>query len=305
MSNHFCLGNMGIVTSEEPVAPIPDAYIAISICHDAKIRVMNATPEVKEMLTNLDQEMTMKLGSTRGPLVEHYGTLKLNIGSIETFTPGHSASRSTLGKVFTLRVLEEMHNLGYSFVTSSDLARVQDNATWFFAKSEISKENRGKGLNGRICCIAPSGFPRFNSRLVLLHHDELIKEAVMQALKEGWPSGISGSKDEELLDETVHEVYLKGNWGGNEADGVNTRRTICGIIGRMAAINWRLLTSTNIKGTADIYFFIHDPTYSGQPDDFCILSLGKHDRFRLIKLVMNSSCTILFMLWKMQSTRLV
>ena len=47
-------------------------------------------------------------------------------------------------------------------------------------------------------------------------------------------------------------------------------------------MNWRLLASSNLKGTADSYFFIHDPTFSAHPNDFCMLTLAKTDRFRLI-----------------------
>jgi hypothetical protein len=50
----------------------------------------------------------------------------------------------------------------------------------------------------------------------------------------------------------------------------------------MGGLNWRLLASSNLKGTADSYFFIYDPTFSAHPNDFCMLTLAKMDRFRLI-----------------------
>jgi len=65
-------------------------------------------------------------------------------------------------------------------------------------------------------------------------------------------------------------------------DGLNTRRLICNMAGRMGGLNWRLLASTNLKGTSDSFFFIHDSSFTAHPNDFCILTLSKRDRFRLI-----------------------
>ncbi|KAL5272163.1 hypothetical protein ACHWQZ_G000402 [Mnemiopsis leidyi] len=273
---------MGNGASELHVASIPDAYVAVSICSFSKIRVMNATPDVKDMLIRLDQEITSKCGISRGPLIDYYGTLKMKVGDKFTFYQYNGKNRATIGKYFALRLLEEMHNLGYNLLISSDLARQADNATWYFAK--------GKGPGGyqstaKICCIAPGGAGHSragNNKLVLLHHDENIKQAVMLALGDAWPNGVSSTKDVVASGEHLHEIHLNGIWGWTHKDGINTRRTICNLVGRMGGLNWRLLASSNLKGTADSYFFIYDPTYTAHPDDFCMLTLAKLDRFRLI-----------------------
>ena len=273
---------MGNSASELPVAPIPDAYIAISICSFSKIRVMNATPDVRSMLMRLDQEITAKCGISRGPLIDYYGTLKMKVGDNFTFYPNQGKEKATLGKFFALRLLEEMYNLGYNLLISSDLARQADNATWYFAKSGVPGENRAPA---RICCIAPGGgggFSAGNNKLVLLHHDEHIKQAVMLALGDAWPNGVCSTEDVVACGEQLHEIILSGIWGWTHEDGINTRRTICNLIGRMGGLNWRLLASSNLKGTADSYFFIYDPTFSAHPNDFCMLTLAKTDRFRLI-----------------------
>ena len=265
-----------------PVSSIPDAYIAVSICSFAKIRIMNATPNVRRMLTRLDQEITAKCGTSRGPLIEYYGTLKMKVGDKYTFYASMGKERATIGKFFAIRLLEEMYNLGYNLLISSDLARLADNATWYFARSEVPDENRAPA---RICCIAPGGGMRNQDgmqKLVLLHHDEHVKQAVMHALGDAWPNGVSSTKDLKVCGEQLHEINLNGIWGWTHKDGINTRRTICRLVGRLGGLNWRLLASTNLKGTADSYFFIYDPTFTAHPNDFCMLTLAKTDRFRLI-----------------------
>ena len=265
---------MGADISKLAVTKIPDAYIAISICANSKIRIMNVTPEVRELLERLDQEITEKSGSTRGPLVEYFGTLKIHVGDRATFEEGGGKDRSTLGKFFALRLLEEMYNLGYNPVTSSELATQYDKSTLFFAKSTHGTRGRA-----RICCIAPGGVQ--NNKLVLLHHDEHIKQAVMLAVGFAWP-GSSGAEDVSAAGEVLHEISLSGHWGHTHEDGINTRRAVCSLVGNMSALNWRLLASSNLKGAADSFFFIYDQTFSAHPKDFCMLTLAKMDRFRLI-----------------------
>ena len=269
--------------SKLAVTSIPDSYIAISICLLSKIRVMNATPDVKDMPVRLDQEIATKSRYNRGPLIEYYGTLKMKIGDNFTFYPGRGGKTGeTLANFFALRLLEEMHNLGYDLIVSSDVAISSDNATLFFAKSEVPDEKRG---NAKVCCIAPGGAGSISAvinKLVLLHHDDEVKAAVMLALEDAWPKGVSGTQDIDCLGEVLHEITLNGRWGWTKEDGISTRNAICNLMGRMGVHNWRLLTSTNLKGTADSFFFIYDPTLSTEPNDFCMLTLAQKDRFRLI-----------------------
>ena len=226
---------MGNQASELSVAAIPDSYIAISICTLSKIRVMNVTPDVREMLVRLDQEITAKCGFTRGPLIEYYGTLKMHVGDIYTFEAGRGKKRATLGKFFALRLLEEMYNLGYNMHISSDLARQCDQATWFFSKSDIPNENKARS---RVCCIAPGAThgATHGNKLALLHHDEHIKQTVMLALKDAWPKGVSGTKDILSSGEMLHEISLNGYWGHTHEDGINTRKAICNLVGRMGGL---------------------------------------------------------------------
>ena len=57
------------------------------------------------------------------------------------------------------------------------------------------------------------------------------------------------------------------------------------IFGRLGSVNYKLLAGTNIKGGTDSLFFIHDRDYRVSPADFCIVSLNKNDRLRLVNCV--------------------
>ena len=276
---------MGNQPAKLPVSCIPDSYVAISICKNSEIRVMNAAPEVKDMLVTLEKEIIAKGGNLPwGPLIEDCGTLKMRVGNDLTFLAGYgSKDGATLGKIFALRVLEEMYNLGYDLIVSSELSiKSDDHATWFFSKSEVP----GNRSQAKVCCITPGDPGRmafFPNKLILLRHDEHVKTAVMLALGDAWPKGVSegGCKDVESLGEVLHEIMLFGFWGGTDEDGISTQKTICNLLGRMGGLNWRLLTSTHLRGS-DSYFFIHDPTYTAHPNDFCMLALAEKNRFRLI-----------------------
>ena len=78
------------------VTAIPESYIAISICYNSKIRVMNVTPEVRKMLVILDQEIEAKHESTRGRLEDYYGTVKMYVGDKNTFAPQRGKKRATI-----------------------------------------------------------------------------------------------------------------------------------------------------------------------------------------------------------------
>ena len=278
---------MGLTSSRNipPVASIPDSYIAVSICRWAtEVRVMNATQDVEEMLVRLDQELIAKSGVNRGPLVNYHGTLKIIFGSISAVGRNMSSSGVLISanmEYFGLRLIEEMYNLGYNLMISSDLARYADNGTWFFAKSEIVGEKRAPA---RVCVITPgSGLGyQSNNKLILMRHDEKIKTAVKLAIEDGWPSGVTKSEDYTTLGEKVHVLSFGGLWGYIKEAGIHSRKTICSLVGRMGELHWRLLSSSNLRGAGDAYFFIYDPAFSATPSDFCMLALAKKNRLRLI-----------------------
>ena len=269
---------IGPSDSERHVAYQPDALVVIGISGRSRIRAMNVPPEVHTVLAKLDQEIQSKTGSPTPPILEYYGTLKMQVGTgYMTFARGGGKEQGTLGKYFVLRLFEEMYALGFNLVVSSDLSRVGDNATWFFTKSEAPQGTRST----KVCCIAPGGAR--NDKLTLLRHDEHVKQAVLLAIADCWPKGTSHADDDvRAVGETMAEIKLNGNWGATHDDGINTRRLICNMVGRMGGLHWRLIAATNLKGTTDSYFFMQDPTYSAHPDDMVMIALSKQDRMRMI-----------------------
>ena len=278
---------MGLTSSRNipPVASIPDSYIAVSICRwGAEVRVMNANQDVEEMLARLDQEIINISGVNRGPrLVNYYGTLEIDFGA--TAALGRNMRNGVLIcanlEYFGLRLIEEMYILGYNLMVSSDLDRYADNGTWFFAKSEIVWEKRAPA---RVCVITPGSGQGYqsNNKLILMRHDEKIKTAVKLAIEDGWPSGVTKSEDYTTMGEKVHVFSFGGLWGYVKEAGIHSRKTMCSLVGGMGELHWRLLSSSNLRGAGDAYFFIYDPAFSATPSDFCMLALAKKNRLRLI-----------------------
>lgn len=271
---------MGNQTSTRSVKSHPDAFVAISICTMSKIRVMNASPDVVEMLTKLDKEVLAKCGIQESPIMEYYGTIKMKVGDRQTFEPRRGKKSRTLGTWFVVRLLEEMFKLRYDLVTSSDLAKTGDNATLFFNKSVVRDEDR---TMAKVCCIAPGG-KRFGTRydrLNLIRTDVDIKQAVMLAIGDtSW--AVEDPSHCIAYGEDIHEIAFDGTWGGTHQDGINTRKVICDIAGRMGGLNWRLLSASNLNGTSDAFFFIYDPSFTSDSSEFCMIALSKSDRIRLI-----------------------
>ena len=80
------------------------------------------------------------------------------------------------GKLFILRVFEEMDKLGYTFLVSSDLTRTVDNGTLLFRKSPRVPVSRP----WRKClCIAPLD----SDKLVLVRCPENAHEAPTECLQ--------------------------------------------------------------------------------------------------------------------------
>ena len=278
LSTSLATGMSGLTAGNEMVVAYqPDAFVVIGISGRNRIRAMNVPPEVHAALSRLDQEIQAKTGTATDPLHEHYGTLKMQVGpGWLTFAQGGGKEQGTLGKYFVLRLFEEMYALGFNLVVSSDLARVGDNATWFFTKSSAPQGSR----RTRVCCIAPGGAT--NDKLTLLRHDEHVQQAVLLAIADCWPKGIVHAQAASAAGENLTEIKLNGRWGWTHDDGINTRKLICNMVGRMGGLNWRLIAATNLKGTTDSYFFMHDPPYTAHPNDMVMIALCKMDRMRMI-----------------------
>jgi len=166
--------------------------------------------------------------------------------------------KSTLGNLFCIRLLEELHKMGFDLQMSSDLIRDSSSAGCLFFRKLTSERPSAK-----VVCIAP----REDDTIVLLNHSASVKSMAENAIKETWPSGIQMQKDKEVLGHTVHYIKMNGYpWDKNEEfnPNIDNNRIINRIIGKLSGINLRLVGVINIKGGTDSLFFIEDPQSNAQ-----------------------------------------
>jgi len=266
-------------TFSEPVSMDPTlGYVGIALRSPNKIRLLHAPREVVEVTERVIGEIQSKAGEAEFVTSkDKYGTLGYNVGSEWCFQVNSGKTAATSGKLFTIRMLEEMHKLGYDPVVSSDLTRTYDQATWIFEKTTHERPT------AKVVCLAPGK----SDTLVMVRANERFQDVVKASINEAWPLGIQKEQSIESCGETLAEIKLNGNpwidYAG--AENINCRQMLIQIFGQLGSINYKLLFGTNIKGGTDSYFFIYDENYRIDPSNICMVSLNKYDRLRLINCV--------------------
>merc|ERR1712119_4000 len=186
------------------------------------------------------------------------------------FVAGWRKEPATLGKLFCIRLLEELHKMGYDLQIGSDLTRAQFAAGTLFFRKVTSERPTAK-----VVCVAPGK----KDTIVLLNHNEKVKSMVENAIKDAWPSGIQRQEEQQVLGHTVHDIKMNGNpWYSWEAN-VDNNRIINMIVQNLSKINLRLVGGISIKGGTDSLFFIEDPGSNAQ---FSSISLCQKNRLRLV-----------------------
>eukprot|EP00397_Hematodinium_sp_SG-2012_P022879 GEMP01023736.1.p1 GENE.GEMP01023736.1~~GEMP01023736.1.p1 ORF type:complete len:546 (+),score=109.84 GEMP01023736.1:89-1639(+) len=258
-------------------------YVGISLHRPNKVRLIHAPEEVIRITESVVAEMCAASGQ------KHCGdtsNIKDKNGSVQIklpqyfFAVSQGKDAATLGKLFMIRLFEEMYTLGYDIATSSDLTREVDHSTLFFVKA-ATKEERRKKAPPQVVCVAPGGV----DKLALLRATSSVTYAIKQALVASWAQGVQVETSEEICGEMITKFKLKGRpWctSGSSSTQVESRRMMLALIGQLSKLHYRLLSGVNLKGGADSLFFIHDPTYLCTETDFCMISLDKNDRLRLI-----------------------
>ena len=191
------------------------------------------------------------------------------------FVVNSGAENSTLGKVFAIRLLEEMNSLGYDPMLSSDLSRTHDQSTIFFKQTGFDSRYRPT-----IMCIAPGQ----SDRLIVTKGDENVIAGVRDVILQSWPKGIQKEEKEPTKWDTPFEFKLSGNpWVSTNEESTACRALLADLIAKMGFMRWRFYVSVNLKGGTDVFFFIKDEDYTCMEKDFGVLSLNRKDRIRLIK----------------------
>ena len=164
--------------------------------------------------------------------------------------------------------------MGYDVVASSDLSRAYDQSSWFFKKVDVER--------GRfpVMCVAPGG----TDKLVLMRASDEVVRCVKQVINDTWTLGLQSEKREDVGKERLNEFKLRGNpWYGEGEESTMCRKLLLNLISALAAIKWRLLFATNLKGGTDSLFFIYDMNQAFvDPPALAMLSLNRNDRIRLL-----------------------
>merc|ERR1712001_743459 len=266
-----------------PVEMKPElGMFCISLRPFHKIELIHAPPVVAACVRRVANEVNglcEKGDSFETPSKDKLGVLQFSMSSWP-FATGNGKEPATLGKLFCIRLLEELHKLGYDLQIGSHLTRARFRAgTLFFRK--VSSERP----TAKVVCVAPGK----EDTIVLLNHNERVKIMVENVIKDAWPSGIQRQEEQQVLGHTVHDIKMNGNpWWTSEAT-VDNDRIINMIVRNLSKINLRLVGGINIKGTGHIssLFFIEDPGSNAQ---FSSISLCESDRLRLVDCKEESQC---------------
>ena len=246
-----------------------------------KIELIHAPPVVAACVRRVANEVN-SLHITRQdrletPSKEKLGVLQFSM-SAPLFRTNNGKEPATLGKLFCLRLLEELHKMGYDLQIGADLTRARYAAGALFFRKVTSERPTAK-----VVCIAPGK----QDTIVLLNHDERVKSMVENAIKDAWPSGIQRQEEQEVLGHTVHDIKMNGYpWRTSEAN-IDNNRIINMIVQNLSKINLRLVGGINIKGGTDSLFFIEDPGSNAQ---FSSISLCQRNRLRLVDCKEESQC---------------
>lgn len=201
-----------------------------------------------------------------------YGSVQFRMPG-SPFAPTCGRDSAFLGKMFVLKVLEELYVIGYDLLTSADLSRAFDQATLIFKQGLISGERSRRA----VLAIAPSS----TDKLQLINCPEPIIQSVKDAIGAIWKPGIKSDSN----DDHIYEIKMRGNpWGSESSDeSIMARRLLIEIIGKLSILNWKFHAGVNLRsGCGNCLYFIHDERHAMTTSDFALLSPGHWDRLRLI-----------------------
>jgi len=264
-----------------PVKSNPElGMFCISLRPWHKIELIHAPPMVAACVRRVANEVNgllMRKDKFETPSKDKLGVLQFSMSAL-LFTTNNGKEPATLGKLFCLRLLEELHKMGYDLQIGSDLTRDKYAAGTLFFRKVTSERPSAK-----VVCIAPGK----KDTIVLLNHNERVKSMVENAIKEAWPEGIQRQDEQLVLGQTVHDIKMNGfPWKTFEAD-IDNNRIINMIVENLSKIHLRLVGGINIKGGTDSLFFIEDPGSNAQ---FSSISLCQKNRLRLVDCKEESQC---------------
>ena len=123
-------------------------------------------------------------------------------------------------------------------------------------------------------------------KLTVLNAPSNVVDGMRAVICELWSQGLQSEKISRVRGVEYFEFKLHGfPWYGQGDEAVTSRKLLAGIVAQMASLDWRLLSTTNLRGGADAFFFIDEVDrfrLSFCDHNLSVLSLNRCDRLRLI-----------------------
>merc|ERR1719150_1559406 len=260
------------------------------------IHLVNAPPSVAVRVQRVANEVNGLYGLSlcpcedfiRTPTTDKLGVVQFTMAA-DVFVAASGKKAATMGKLFCIKILEELHKKGYDLQISSDLMRTEESASTLFFKKVAGERRQAK-----VICVALGS----SDRISLINHNNRVKTMVEKAIQDTWPSGLLSRKEKEVLGHVLHEFKMNGNpWRvctsssgiimrpstPHYEQNIDSIRIVIKIIENLSKINLTLVSGVNIKGHRDLLtqwpstrstlFFIEDFTTSTA--QFCSISLCK------------------------------
>ena len=130
-----------------------------------------------------------------------YGSIQFRLPG-SPFSPTCGKDSAYFGKIFTLKLVEEMHVIGFDFMACADLSRAFDQGSLMFKQSLMSGQRPRKS----IIAIAPYG----NDKLHLVNCTDGVVQTVMDVIVSVWKFGVK-SEGASSSEKQLYEIKLKGN----------------------------------------------------------------------------------------------
>ena len=265
-----------------PVPMQPDlGMFCISLRPFRKVELIHAPSRVAVLVHRVADEVNSLYTGQSGletPSKDKLGVTQFTMAA-DVFVCQSGKEPATVGKLFCIRVVEELHKMGYDLQVTSDLTRQR-----YSAASLFFKKVAGERPAAKVVCIAPGK----EDKIILMNHNERVKSLVEEAIKNAWPPGIQRRENQEVLGLTLHDIKMNGcPWRASEAN-IDNNRIINRIVENLSKIKLKLVGGINIKGGTDSLFFMGDPTSSSA--QFCSISLCQKNRLRLVDCKEETEC---------------
>ena len=265
-----------------PVPMQPDlGMFCISLRPFRKVELIHAPSRVAVLVHRVADEVNSLYTGQSGletPSKDKLGVTQFTMAA-DVFVCQSGKEAATVGKLFCIRIVEELHKMGYDLQAASDLTRQR-----YSAASLFFKKVAGERPAAKVVCIAPGK----EDKIILMNHNERVKSLVEEAIKNAWPPGIQRRENQEVLGLTLHDIKMNGcPWRASEAN-IDNNRIINRIVENLSKIKLKLVGGINIKGGTDSLFFMGDPNSSSA--QFCSISLCQKNRLRLVDCKEETEC---------------